>query len=140
MSERWRFFLLGYLWSLPNTLAGLLIAIAYRPTSIRWRRGRIECLSSRIWWRPGAQTLGIVVYYSTERARDDAGLVHHEWTHVVQALIGGPLFALAYGLCHCYLWLRLGDFRAAYDRNPFEVQAYRHQAELLASRKAQRSS
>ena len=83
--------LLGYIWALPNTLVGLLVMLAYIPTSIRWSRGCLEVVPLWIADDPGAQTWGWLVIYCHANARDDAALRVHERVHVKQAFIGGVL-------------------------------------------------
>ncbi len=91
-----------YLWALPNTIIGLLLALAYLPKSARWHKGVLEFHVRWIfpWWTTVVgQTWGCVVVY---RPRRDTGgppgleLQRHERQHVVQGLRWGPLFLLAY--------------------------------------------
>lgn len=115
--------------NLPMTIVGLLLfALVYRATSWRWSRGCIECVGGdRIWGKPGAQTLGGAICYADETQRARVDLRVHERVHVVQGMIGGPLFSLTYGLTFLWFfaWAPSKGWRAAYRRVPFEVQAYR---------------
>lgn len=129
MSRWWRWFLPGYVLLLPMTIVGLAIcAIVYRASGWRWSRGCIECIGGdRIWGRPGAQTLGLVIVYADEHQRSRADLRVHERVHVVQGMVGGPLFAIVYALCFLVPFALQGfkDWHRAYHRNPFEKHAYR---------------
>ena len=102
--------LLGFLWSLPLTIVGLLLSLVYQPTTVHWSDGCLELVAgrhldgkTRIWGRPAAQTFGIVIWYASERDRQSERLRRHERVHTLQAFIGSVFFALAYGL-H-FLWL-----------------------------------
>lgn len=129
MSKLWRWFLPGYLLALPATLVGLLLCIYYRPTGWTFRQGVLTCQAprERVIGRPGAQTWGWLIVYTMDKP--SAGLRAHEYTHVVQGFIGGPLFLLAYGLCFAVQWpmMGFGDWRPAYEANPFERHAQRVQ-------------
>ncbi len=120
---------LGYIWSAPNTLIGLLLAVFYRPTAWRWDRGVLTALGGkRIWGRPAGQTWGWLIYFSDERARSREDLQVHERVHVRQGMIGGPLFLLAYGVHFLFLWVRYRfDWKRAYFDVWAEKQAYRAQ-------------
>jgi len=129
MNPLWRFNVLGHLLNLPMTIIGLLLfSLVYRATSWRWSDGCIECIGGdRIWGKPGAQTLGGAICYADERNRSRPDLRVHERVHVVQGMCGSVLFSLAYGLTFLwfYAWGGFGDWRPAYYKIPFEVQAYR---------------
>ena len=136
MSERWKYFLPGYLWSLPNTLIGVLLMLWYLPTSIRWKDGCIEAIPRKtLIGGPlvGAQTFGWIIFCRDEHQRSRSSLAVHERVHVVQGFILGPLFLPLYGLpfLWCY-YVRGYTFDRAYRAIWAEVQAYRigdlHQA------------
>jgi hypothetical protein len=110
---------LGFVWTLPNTVIGLLLgALTFqRP---RYDRGvllfdRTPRGLSRLLRRMGrsAMTVGFVVI-GTERV--DGTLLAHEKRHVAQYCRWGPFFLPVYGA----LYLRYG-----YGRHPFEVAAAR---------------
>ncbi len=121
---------LGALWTLPNTVIGLLAGVAGMAAGARPYWSRRECaLVFRQWpWGPGgAITLGMVILH-TGRDLDGlcvtyehrAGLCEHprvrlgdhERAHVYQYLVLGPLFLPVYLLC--------GGVSV---RNPFERAA-----------------
>jgi hypothetical protein len=137
VDKAWRWFLPGYLMLLPMTIIGLLqCLIVYRAASWRWSGGCIECVGGeRIWGKPGAQTPGLVITYRDENARSSGGLRVHERVHVVQGMIGGPLFALGYGLSFLWFWAASGfaHWHIAYMKIPFEVRAYARQDAWLAA-------
>jgi len=108
----------GVLWTLPNSLLGLLAGLACTPWGARpaWRRE--ECaLGFRNMPRRGsggALTLGNVILYSCENLdiscftyAHRAGqcqepcisLANHERAHVYQYMVLGPLFLPLYALC-----------------------------------------
>ncbi len=107
----------GALWTLPNTLAGLLLGVAGVPFGAHAHVGRRECaLVFHRWpWGPGgAITLGNVILHTGDtldspcttyahRAGlgDEAPIVlaDHERAHVFQYMALGPLFLPLYLLC-----------------------------------------
>jgi len=124
---------LGYVWSAPLTLIGLLLAVLYRPTSWRWSDGCLEAIAGdRIIGRPGAQTHGWLIYYRDERARDDARLRRHERVHVRDGMVGGVLYGVAYALTFAW-WFVFAPatpadwprWKRAYYRSWFERRARR---------------
>ena len=118
MNRNWRWFIVGYLWCLPMTLAGLVISkFIYKATDYRWYDGVLGCVAApdSIWGRPNAQTLGWLVIYDTEDSRNLANLRVHEFCHIVQGFTGGLigflLSVVGLGLLgHLYLGLILGGF------------------------------
>lgn len=136
MSRTWRWFVPGYLWSILNTLVGLVLALIYRCHSWRWSEGCLEAIggkhadgTTRIFGRPAAQTHGWLILYSEDRWRGSRAIRVHERVHVVQAFVGGPLFMLAYVACFAWSFASQGftDWWAAYRKNPFEGAAYERQ-------------
>lgn len=129
MNPRWRYFLPGYLMNLPMTAFGILLCIfAYNARHWRWSRGCIECIGGdRIIGKPGAQTWGFLIVYKDEYQRSRVDLRVHERVHVVQGMIGGPIYALTYGLSFLWFWVAsgFGPWKAAYHKIPYEIQAYR---------------
>ncbi|WP_449466688.1 hypothetical protein [Stenotrophomonas humi] len=108
---------LGALWTLPNTLVGLLAGLVGMAAGARLYWSRRECaLVFRHWpWGPGgAITLGMVILHT---GNDMEGLCltyehragrcehprvrlgDHERAHVFQYLLLGPLFLPLYLLC-----------------------------------------
>ncbi|WMJ69615.1 hypothetical protein [Stenotrophomonas sp. 24(2023)] len=124
---------LGALWTLPNTLIGLLAGAAglLAGARLRWS-GRDCALVFDHWpWGPGgAITFGNVILHTGhdlgmqcrtyahqagERVEPLIRLDDHERAHVYQYLVLGPLYLPAYLLC--------GGVSA---RNPFERAADRY--------------
>lgn len=93
----WRYFYLGYLWALPMTIAGFVIAtVFYKAHSWQWRDGILVCVGGTdengdtlIWGRPNAQTLGWLQIYDTAASIELSDLRVHENVHVIQAFVGG---------------------------------------------------
>jgi hypothetical protein len=108
---------LGALWTLPNTLLGLLaggagLALGAR---VQWRAGERALAFGRMpWFRAGALTLGNVILHTGDSL--DVGcptyahraglafepcvsLARHERAHVYQYMLLGPLFLPLYLLC-----------------------------------------
>lgn len=121
---------LGALWTLPNTLIGLVAGAAGMLAGARasWNR-RDLAIVFRDWpWGPGgAITLGNVILHTGpvldvpcrtyahqagHRTEPIIGLHDHERAHVYQYLVLGPLYLPVYLLC--------GGVSA---RNPFERAA-----------------
>ena len=126
-------FVLGALWTAPNTLLGLLAGaagLAFGATP-RWHPRTHALVFQRFPWGPGgALTLGNVILHTgasldvacrTYAHRAGAceepaiSLAAHEHAHVLQYMALGPLFLPLYLLC--------GGVSA---RNPFERAADRY--------------
>lgn len=123
--------LLKYLWTLPNTLLGLLfIPIALLSGGkVQWVQGVVEIHGRAISWLlqrrvfviggKQALTLGHVVL-----GRDKTALTQlrdHEKVHVRQYECWGPFFIPVYFLASLLAFLQGGD---AYRDNAFERAAY----------------
>lgn len=128
---------LAYLWALPTTAPGLVLAALARATGGRVQRvdGTLEACGGAVGWLlarvpieggAGAMTLGHVVVGRDARALDRCRA--HERVHVRQAERWGPLFLPAYAVASGWAWLRGGD---AYLDNAFEREAYA-EADLVA--------
>ena len=128
MSSKWKYFLPGYIWALPVTIVGVLIALVwYRCHSWRISDGCIECVVSRgaprkVWW--AGQCWGNLVMYGLESDRQHSSIRIHERVHTVQVFIGGVFMPLAYAAMYLYDRIRLPNWRSAYRSNPFEAMAY----------------
>ena len=124
---------LGMLWTLPNSLAGLLLGVAGLAfgARMRWQPRELALVVCRWpWGRGGALTLGNVIVHTGDRLdtpcltyahRAGRGielpvsLADHERAHVYQYMLLGPLFLPLYLLC--------GGVSV---RNPFERAADRY--------------
>src|SRR5262245_58380727 len=87
--------LLGYLWSSPLTLLGLVVALLGGPKGVRWADGALEVEVAFILLGFGdttGQTWGWLVLAK----KADAATMRHERVHVGQALALGLLFIPAY--------------------------------------------
>jgi len=120
-----------YLWALPTTALGILVAVLSLFTGgrARWHSGVLEVNGGfaafflrRLVPMPGgasAMTLGHVVI---ARDRDCLDWTRtHERVHVRQCERWGPLFVPAYFCGALYARLRGGN---AYRDNPFEREAF----------------
>lgn len=130
---------LGYVWSLPNVLVGLLLSAGYWPKGARWVEGCLELKAhNTMIGAPAGQTWGWVIWYNERTWEMDTvykrSIRHHEQVHVRQGAIGGVFFMLAYAACFLYYWARGGfkDWYAAYMDIPFEVTAYVEQSKYLS--------
>ena len=123
--------ILGMIWALPYTLAGVTIGTVGLLTGghARIRGPVVEFYGGAVTWfvrhLPGAEftlafTLGHTILGQTEASLDIAR--PHEMIHVRQFAVWGPFMGPAYLLCSLVLWLRGG--RPYWD-NPFEREAYR---------------
>jgi hypothetical protein len=108
---------LGMLWTLPNSLFGLLLgAIGFVfGARMRWQPRELALVVSRWpWGRGGALTLGNVIVHTGERLDTPCptyahraghgieplvSLADHERAHVYQYMLLGPLFVPLYLLC-----------------------------------------
>ena len=114
--------LLRYLWALPWSLVGTVLAPFFSRRYVvrgvllaegaRWPR--------RLGWRYRAITLGHVVLSVDDLDLDTLG---HELVHVRQYERWGPLFVPAYALASLRMMLR---GKHHYRDNPFEVAARAH--------------
>jgi len=141
----WYYWLLAP-FTLPNVVVSLLLAVFYRPTSARWSEGCLELVAgrkkngtTRIWGRPGGQSLGCqVIWYASERQRARRDLCVHERVHTVHGfwLLGVP-FGIAYGAHFLWEWARqgFGPWKPAYYRIWSERIAYRVQDEFQAGQR-----
>jgi hypothetical protein len=108
---------LGMLWTLPNSLAGLLLGVfglAFG-ARLRWQAGELAWVVRRWpWGAGGAMTLGNVILHTGERldrpcptyahrarrcVEPAVSLAAHERAHVYQYMVLGPLFLPLYLLC-----------------------------------------
>lgn len=124
---------LGMLWTLPNTLLGLMlgcVGFAFG-ARMRWQPRHLAMVISRWPWGPGgALTLGNVIIHTGDRlavacctyahragngVEAAISLADHERAHVYQYLVLGPLFLPLYAI--------LGGISA---RNPLERAADRY--------------
>ncbi len=127
--------ILGYIWSAPHSIVGLLLALYYWPKAWRISEGCIEAIprNTIIGGKGvGAQTHGCVIYYRDEKARSWKSLRVHERRHVLQGMIGGVFFVLAYVGTFLWFYLRAPDkgWYPAYMEIPFEKAAYRYSDEF----------
>lgn len=107
----------GVIWTLPNTMVGLLLGAIGMPfgARARWRQADIALVFDHWPWGPGgAMTVGNVILYTgasldvscrtyAHRAGwcEEPGvrLCDHERAHVYQYMVLGPLFLPAYLAC-----------------------------------------
>lgn len=129
-----RFPLARYLWALPNTCIGLLLAVAaLRGGGMRLVRGVLEVhgplvalvLRRAVPLQGGAAaiTFGHVVAGRNLQMLEATRV--HERVHVAQCERWGPLFVPAYLLASVWSWVR---GTGAYQGNWFERQARTHEA------------
>ena len=116
---------LGFLWSLPGSLVGIVLALIGRPTFAMVESGSLVIGVRRIpvpSWAIG-QTWGMVVLVCVDIAGKPAEcsmVLDHEAVHVRQWMVLGPLFLVAYPRACVWAWLRGGK---PYEDNWFERQA-----------------
>jgi len=108
----------GMLWTLSNTLLGLLAGLCCLcfGARLRWRVEELALVFVRVPWpgHGGALTLGNVILYTGEQldtpcrtyahraglgAQAPISLAAHERAHVFQYMLLGPLFLPLYLLC-----------------------------------------
>jgi hypothetical protein len=79
-------------------------------------------------WAVFAQTHGWITFFRDIKSADDVGLRVHERTHVIQGMIGGPLYIITYGLLFLVIWAwQRRGWLEAYMSIPYEKQAYGRQ-------------
>lgn len=131
----------GQLWALPVTIAGVLHALLLgaRPAGVKglaWRwvapaRGPLAWFFVK--FRVSAYTWGACVVFRAPALLHDEGLHAHEEEHVRQTLRLGPFMPLAYAGASLLAVVRGG---AAYRDNAFEIAARRVAAATVAARAA----
>ncbi len=120
-------FTLGYLWTLPNTLLGVLLAFLGGCRPVAFRHGTLWFVAMKYspwrWWAAqgfAAITFGGVVIMATETVLALPEMVRHEMRHFWQFRILGPFYLPVY-LGHS-LWL-LATAGDPYEMNFLEVDA-----------------
>lgn len=117
---------LGYLWALPHTIIGAIFLLFCKPSWVGWNNGALEVGCERIvgFETTAGQTHGWLVLLKFKSPEEvPSGLRKHEHRHVLQGMIGGPLYLIAYILCFLVLLAWYGDSRKAYEAIPFEKDA-----------------
>jgi len=126
-----------YLWALLNTLIGLGLALWGGPISWKWYHGALVIQVKRITggeWVQG-QTHGCVVLVKRSTGRVSRWLLVHEFVHVKQQLVLGPLFYPLYGGMYLGHRARGLNHRDAYRAIWFEKVAYQVQAGFEAGKR-----
>lgn len=116
------------LWTLPNTLIGLILGFLSFAWP-RWEKSGVLIFESDRGFRKlhseqgyGAITFGHVVI---SKPNPSPRLMRHEMAHVKQYERWGPFYMLAYG----FYWLKLTlTGKDGYHDNPFEVEASKAEA------------
>jgi hypothetical protein len=119
---------LGYAWTLPNTLLGVLFLAPALVSGggVRFERGAMEIYGGFAKWflcriarGAGAMTLGHVILGQDRVLLDITR--NHEHVHVGQYVLWGPFFLPAYALSSFVCWCRGRD---PYRDNRFEKPAF----------------
>ena len=130
-----------------HTLVGILLMSVYGVDKWRWRAGAIEVMAgkkadgtTRIWFKPGAQTWGLVIFCADGRNFESESLHVHERVHILQTYLFGVFYLLTYALAFGALfaivkakldwWERNAqddDVWHAYRKIPWEIWAYAKQ-------------
>ncbi len=124
-------------WAAPYSAIGLVVGLAGLLSGGRgrYRDGALEFYGGGTRWvvrhlplgeATAAMTLGHVIIGQTAEMLDECGF--HERVHVRQFECWGPLMGPAYLGASAWLWC-IG--RDPYRDNPFEIEAYRKDAERL---------
>jgi hypothetical protein len=120
-------FWLGYLWTLPNTVLGVLLAFLGGCRPVAFRHGALWFVAMKYspwrWWAAqgfAAITFGGVVIMATETVLALPEMVRHEMRHFWQFRILGPFYLPVY-LGHG-VWLYLTG-RHGYFDNFLEADA-----------------
>lgn len=114
------------IWTLPNTLIGLVVGVIGLLTGgrVRWANGCLEFYGGVVEkWLIGLNVAGMTLGHAILGQTSDGLHVvrDHEHVHVRQYERWGPLFLPAYLICSAWLWCTGKD---CYRLNPFEVEAY----------------
>ncbi len=118
----------GYVWALPVTILGLMLALLFTRLESVDEEGILHFVvqpgGPLDWYMRrfhiAAFTIGAVVTYSSADGPRQIRLVRHERAHVMQTLVLGPLFLPLYLLASLWQLARGGH---PYRDNWFEVRA-----------------
>jgi len=130
-----------------HTLLGVALMPFYGVDKWRWRAGAIEIVakkktdgSTRIWFKPWAQTWGLIIFCADGAAYESEALQVHERVHILQTYLFGVLFPVTYLLSFVVLFSlvkaklawwernkRDDDVWYAYRKIPWELWAYSKQ-------------
>ncbi|KKN75939.1 hypothetical protein LCGC14_0374960 [marine sediment metagenome] len=117
-----------YLWSLPNALLGLVLALWAGPIGWKWHQGALVITVQRV---PGGEWINGQTHSWVVLVEEDKASVRvHEFVHVKQRLVLGPLFLPLYGGNYLINRARGMSHADAYRAIWFEVVAYRVQKEF----------
>lgn len=129
-------------WMVLHTLIGVLFMPIYGVERWRWRAGAIEVQArtrkdgtTRIWFKPGAQTWGLIIFCADSRNYESKSILVHERVHIFQTYLFGVLYPVTWVLSFLVLriavmfgaWKNDGsrdNTWRAYKRIPWELWAY----------------
>lgn len=120
-------------WGLPQTLAGLVLALKYRRCPRKRVGGAVATLHDGNW---GGVSLGMFIFVPGGlKPEREADLISHEYGHTFQSALLGPLYLLIVGL-PSFLWANLprNVKRRALKRIPYESHYPENWAERLGRR------
>lgn len=93
------FFLLSFLWQLPQAIVGLVMLIYFKlyggAELLSYRKMCFAYSAKRM---RGGISLGCFAFVSPRLAKDEAVIAHEQLGHTVQSKILGPLYLLIIGL------------------------------------------
>lgn len=125
--------ILGHVWTLPNTVVGLLAALLGGAKLARFERGALIFVAGergawRWWFDHGwaGITIGGVIVFSNHAQSVSPWLTRHELRHWFQYRLLGPLFLPVYGVASL---VALAQGRRVYHDNVFELDAERAERE-----------
>ena len=120
-------------WGLPQTLAGLLLALRYRRCPHRRVGGALATLHDGAW---GGVSLGMFIFVPGGlKPEREAALLAHEYGHTFQSALLGPLYLPVVGV-PSFLWANLPQCQRwrARRRIPYESRYPENWAEALGRR------
>jgi len=120
-------------WGLPQTLAGLCLALRYRHCPRKRVGGAVATLHDGDW---GGVSLGMFIFVPGGlRPEREAALLSHEYGHTFQSALLGPLYLFAVGI-PSFLWANLPQNvkKRAQRRIPYESRYPENWAEALGHR------
>ena len=117
-------------WGLPQTLAGLAVALKYRHCPRKRVGGAVATLHDGNW---GGVSLGMFIFVPQGlRSEREAALLAHEYGHTFQSALLGPLYLLAVGI-PSFLWANLprNVHKRSAQHSPYEARYPGNGAEAL---------
>ena len=95
-----------------HTWLGFVLMLFYGVDKWRWRAGAIEVMAgkkkdgtTKIWFQPGAQTWGLIIFCADGYNYERAPLQVHERVHILQTILFGSFYTATYALSFVFFFV-----------------------------------